>query len=286
VVATESAGTGAYLVACSGCHAQFDPTGITAETFLCHCGTRVTAARPKAVDAPVRRCSACGADVAPGAERCTYCGSVTAASGGRLVCPECYARNPSAAHYCSGCGIEFRAEPAVAAGDAVPCPVCTSRLTPRSLAGLAVQECGTCCGLWVPAVNFDTLVARAGERRKAAPSDGLATPTAPRPTPSTRVAYRPCPVCRQMMYRKNFARISGVIVDWCRPHGTWLDANELEQIAAFVVGGGMDRAAAQQRDEAKAAASLEALHRIPQTPQAQYEPQGSGLVDLLIGILG
>jgi Zn-finger nucleic acid-binding protein/ribosomal protein L40E len=283
-VPTESAGTGAYLVACSSCHAQFDPTGIRAASFLCHCGTRVAASRPKAVDAPVRRCSACGADVAPGAERCAYCASVTTATGGRLVCPECYARNAGTARFCSGCGVAFRPEPAVAAGDPVPCPVCTSPLTPRSLAGLAVQECATCWGLWVPAVNFDALVARAGERRKAAPSEGLATPQIARPTPSTRVAYRACPMCRQMMYRKNFARISGVIVDWCRPHGTWLDANELEQIAAFVVGGGMERVAAQERDEAKAAAGLEALRRAP-TPASTHEPGGGALVDLLLGML-
>jgi Zn-finger nucleic acid-binding protein/ribosomal protein L40E len=285
-VSTESAGMGAYLVACSSCRAQFDPTGIAAESFLCHCGARVTTARPKAVDAPVRRCSACGAGVEPGAEKCTYCGSITTGTGGRLVCPECYARNPGAAQFCSGCGIAFRPEPAVTAGDAVPCPVCASPLTPRSLAGLAVQECATCWGLWVPTVNFDTLVKRAGERRQARPTDGLATRDTARPALSARVAYRSCPVCRQMMHRKNFSRISGVIVDWCRAHGTWLDANELEQIASFVVAGGMERVAAQERDEAKLAASIETLRRIPQTPQAQYEqPQSGGLVDLLIGIL-
>jgi hypothetical protein len=90
-----------------------------------------------------------------------------------------------------------------------------------------------------------------------------------------------------MMHRKNFARISGVILDWCRPHGTWLDANELEQISAFVVAGGMDRVAAQEREDAKVAASIETLRRIPQTPpaRADYDPHGTTLIDLLIGIL-
>lgn len=284
-MSTESSGTGGYLVACASCHAQFDPTGIAAESFLCHCGARVATARPKAVDAPVRRCSACGAGAAPGAASCPYCGSTTTAAGGRLVCPECYARNPGSAQFCSGCGIAFRPEPAVTAGDAVPCPVCPAPLTPRSLAGLAVQECATCWGLWVPTANFDTLVARAGERRRTTPTDGLGPRVPARPTPTARVAYRSCPVCRQMMHRKNFARVSGVIVDWCRAHGTWLDGNELEQIAAFVVSGGMERIAAQEREDAKVAASIETLRRIPQTPQASYEPQGSGLVDLLIGML-
>lgn len=40
------------------------------------------------------------------------------------------------------------------------------------------------------------------------------------------------------MQRRNFQRRSGVIVDWCRGHGTWLDADELEAIAGYIVSGG------------------------------------------------
>jgi hypothetical protein len=41
------------------------------------------------------------------------------------------------------------------------------------------------------------------------------------------------------MQRKNFGKRSGVIVDWCGAHGTWLDKDELEQIAAFIAEGGL-----------------------------------------------
>ena len=47
-----------------------------------------------------------------------------------------------------------------------------------------------------------------------------------------------------MMQRKNFGRRSGVVVDWCGSHGTWLDANELEDIADFVAAGGLRQQAA------------------------------------------
>jgi len=46
------------------------------------------------------------------------------------------------------------------------------------------------------------------------------------------------------MQRKNFGNRSGVVVDWCGSHGTWLDSHEMEDIAAFVVEGGLDRAEA------------------------------------------
>jgi hypothetical protein len=41
------------------------------------------------------------------------------------------------------------------------------------------------------------------------------------------------------MARKNYGKRSGVIVDWCAAHGTWLDADELEQIASFIASGGL-----------------------------------------------
>ena len=49
------------------------------------------------------------------------------------------------------------------------------------------------------------------------------------------------------MARRNFRKRSGVIVDQCRDHGTWLDGHELERIAGFVFSG---RAAEADRIEA------------------------------------
>jgi Zn-finger nucleic acid-binding protein/ribosomal protein L40E len=274
------------LVACPSCHAQFDTAGVRGESFLCHCGARVANARPKAIDAPIKRCSACGAQVQAGAEKCTYCGSILAGAVGRLVCPECFARNPGGARFCGSCGVAFRPQPVVAAGEPVSCPVCAVHLTPRSLAGLAIQECPTCRGLWVPTANFDALVEHAREHRAPEPTAGIRTTPLARPEPSRTVAYRKCPVCTQMMNRKNFARISGVIVDWCRPHGTWLDASELEQIATFVGHGGMERAARQEQDDERVAASMRVIERIPQGPPAMADEHASHTIfDLLIHML-
>ena len=40
------------------------------------------------------------------------------------------------------------------------------------------------------------------------------------------------------MQRRNYRRSSGVILDVCRAHGTFLDPDELEQIAGFILSGG------------------------------------------------
>jgi len=62
------------------------------------------------------------------------------------------------------------------------------------------------------------------------------------------VRYRPCPECQRMMNRVNYARISGIIVDVCRDHGTWFDVHELPALLEFVKRGGLDRARARETE--------------------------------------
>jgi Zn-finger nucleic acid-binding protein len=58
----------------------------------------------------------------------------------------------------------------------------------------------------------------------------------------------------------NFGKVSGVIVDVCRDHGTWFDGGELTRVVAFAAGGGLARTRAQQKKEsAKASAAVHLL---------------------------
>jgi Zn-finger nucleic acid-binding protein/ribosomal protein L40E len=234
------------LVACPGCHVQYDTTGVTAAEFPCRCGTTVRNVLPAPVEAWIQRCASCGAHLPVDAERCEYCRSDVVRDPGRLalLCPECFARNPEQARFCACCGVAFRPEPVVADGEGPDCPCCTSPLAAQAVGGVPVHECAKCGRLWVPGERFDELVRRALDARSELPSTGLGAaqaPPAPRRVEAT-VAYRACPVCGSRMHRRNFGRRSGVIVDWCGPHGTWLDADELEHIAAFVRRGGLDPA--------------------------------------------
>lgn len=107
-------------------------------------------------------------------------------------------------------------------------------------------ECGACDGLWVDAATFERVCANAGDQ--AAILHQFSTPGAVKATP---VRYRKCARCTQLMNRVNFGRLSGVIVDACRGHGTYLDAGELHRIVAFIQSGGLDRARAAQLEELK-----------------------------------
>jgi Zn-finger nucleic acid-binding protein len=61
---------------------------------------------------------------------------------------------------------------------------------------------------------------------------------------SEPIKYVRCPVCGDLMLRRNFGRVSGVVVDVCAKHGTWFDVGELARILEFVGDGGLQRAAA------------------------------------------
>lgn len=230
------------LIACPTCHTQYDVTHVVAECFACRCGAEVRNRPLQAVDAPTHRCGGCGALVQHGPS-CEYCGAALAVDPAKLslICPECFARNADEARFCTACGVAFRPEPVLAEGHELPCPVCEVLMPPRQLVGLAINECPRCNGLWVPEQHFDALVRRAIEASCGADPErkpGLE----PRVTGSNPAAqtlqYRKCPECDAYMQRRNFRKSSGVILDVCHDHGTWLDADELEQIAGFILSGG------------------------------------------------
>lgn len=112
------------------------------------------------------------------------------------------------------------------------------------LGGTSVLECPACDGLWLDAESFERICAdresqaavlhRRAERLAAA---------------DHRVSYRPCVGCGTMMNRVNFGQISGVVVDVCRTHGTFLDAGELQRIVAFIQQGGIERARQRQIED-------------------------------------
>ena len=58
------------------------------------------------------------------------------------------------------------------------------------------------------------------------------------------------------MRRRNFRKTSGVIIDCCNSHGTWLDADELERIAGFLLSGGRPMAEWYLQNESAKAENL------------------------------
>ena len=114
-----------------------------------------------------------------------------------------------------------------------------------AIGSTTVRECERCSGLWVDVLSFEKICA---DREQQAAVLGAASP-APRGEVSEggKVRYAPCPECRQLMNRINFARCSGVIVDICKSHGSWFDRDELTRIVEFIRAGGLDAARSREK---------------------------------------
>lgn len=65
------------------------------------------------------------------------------------------------------------------------------------------------------------------------------------------MVYLSCPTCGGPMVRKNFEKVSGIMVDTCPKHGTWFDAGELPEALRFLQGSGKARRAAFEAREAQ-----------------------------------
>ncbi len=277
------------LIACSDCHAQYDVTHVATKHFPCRCGSQLENRVLTAVDAEVHRCGSCGAIVNASAEGCSFCGSEIVRDARRLslICPECFARNAEESRFCTACGIAFRPEAVRVDAEELPCPSCGGLMPGRAVGGVAVNECPGCNGLWAPGESFDVLVKRAAEARRE--NEALEVSVAPRTTGSNpaaqKVAYRNCPACDAHMHRRNYGRSSGVIVDVCHEHGTWLDADELEQIAGYILSGRAAEKAFVHRehedasqilrdDPARAAAANAAFQRVLARNQAESYASG------------
>jgi Zn-finger nucleic acid-binding protein len=117
------------------------------------------------------------------------------------------------------------------------CPRCKAPLKVYQANGEEYNLCEKCGGLWVDRGEFHLLTREYDVYRKEDDKgEYLQEPI------KDTVEYIPCVRCGKLMNRKNFAKISGVIIDECGKHGVWLDAGELEKIRHFIMDGGLERA--------------------------------------------
>lgn len=159
--------------------------------------------------------------------------------------------------YCGGAAVEVPDTRLLA------CPACERTMQKVDDDGVVIDQCTACGGRFYDAGELDEALAAA--RRNEAPATIEETTTGLRQRTGTyevtdAVRVRRCPVCQQGMTRKNFARLSGIILDVCS-HGVFLDPGEWEQVSDFVRRGG-ERLGVRQRavDEARDARARQ-VHR-------------------------
>ncbi len=148
--------------------------------------------------------------------------------------------------FCARCGAEATRD---VLEDATPlaCPRCAESLQSLRLGVTTVRECAACGGLWVDPATLQTLSDAREEH--AGVTSALAARVPTNAAAPETVRYIPCPRCKKLMNRVNFARSSGVIMDVCKADGVWLDRGELQRVVGFVEQGGLSVARERERQQ-------------------------------------
>jgi Zn-finger nucleic acid-binding protein len=110
---------------------------------------------------------------------------------------------------------------------------------------VTLDECTRCGGLWVDTTSFHRICEETEQQTVVL--NRAFSPPEKKADPASAQRYWPCPECRRLMNRQNFARVSGVLVDVCKGHGVWFNQGELRRIVEFIRAGGMDRARAHEK---------------------------------------
>ena len=188
-------------------------------------------------------CPNCGGNVQPESVHCSWCESSLSV----VACPSCFASIFSGMKHCPYCGAP--ATPAkISESTPETCPRCQFQLRSIEIGKCVMKECSHCGGLWV---DKDTLqkICEDHEKQEAVMGPGGLITSPPLETPATQQRmYVPCPVCGTLMNRLNFAGCSGIVIDWCKPHGTWFDYNELPRIVDFIREGGLKKSREREKE--------------------------------------
>ena len=146
--------------------------------------------------------------------------------------------------FCGHCG-ERATTAAVIEGEAAgACPRCKIELRSIKIDATTVRECERCGGFWTSVQTFEALCA---DKEQQSAVLNFIHAQAVENRPPAPISYVPCPDCKQLMNRSNFARVSGVIIDLCKQHGVWFDADELPKIIDFIDKGGLARSREKEK---------------------------------------
>ena len=178
-------------------------------------------------------CPNCGAGVSSDKTGCSFCRSRLKT----MACPSCFGLMFVGSKHCAHCGKKVVQTQAVSEESIGNCPRCKIKLKILRIGETTLCECEKCSGLWVDVETFEEVCAN---HEKQAEVLSSIEQNSVHKNPA-KIQYVPCPDCKNLMNRNNFASSSGVIVDICKQHGVWFDAEELPKIIEFIRKGGLDR---------------------------------------------
>ena len=174
---------------------------------------------------------------------------------------------------CTGCGHELGLAP-VGEPDTYSCPDCRVPFQIFRGGPGALHDCERCGGQFVDHALLKDLLEQRELYGRAAPRPP------PRHNPLTSpMRYVPCPLCAEIMLRKNFGRSSGVIVDVCSRDGLWFDRGELPRVLEFVEAGGLELARRRELDEQRDSQRHQRVRQVERSLEGLSTPASSNPFD-------
>ena len=173
------------------------------------------------------------------------------------TCLQCGRPGPLNRDQCLYCGGELSDE--ALESHQLKCPRCGNEMESMESDGVTLDVCFQCGGTWYDPGELQQSVEGALTNFED-PQEGASDSRVQASTPE-ELRYLKCPRCQASMNRKNFKRISGVMVDVCHAHGVFLDGGEFEAIIEFFARGGKKKAQLREHDEQRARESRELMER-------------------------
>jgi Zn-finger nucleic acid-binding protein len=207
-----------------------------------------------------------------------------------MICPSCGGDMELGLKTCPYCGKRLEGAPVAQAAlppkpgsgeQAILCPHCVVWMEKVNCGDFVIDECPKCRGRWYDAGELDQ--ALKSFARVFTETDIAAIRRAVgKPSRVTgEVKYIRCPKCAELMVRKNFGGASGIIVDKCKEHGTWLDGGEFDKIAVFVEKGGLLIEQQTKMNEHARRAEARAFAS-PEPPPIVLRPRGLSWIPWLL----
>jgi Zn-finger nucleic acid-binding protein len=189
-----------------------------------------------------RNCPNCGAALPEDVTACIYCGSLVAVA----ICPSCFGAVSVGMKHCPACGAEATSAPK-REKTSLHCPRCESEMSQVAMRKYSLHQCLKCGGLWLDHASFRDICMRSEEQEAVLgyqiKSESVTLPKKRK----ARRCYIPCPECGKLMNHKNFSHCSGIVLDYCRDHGSWFDKSELQQVVTFIMNGGLKKAREREK---------------------------------------
>lgn len=192
------------------------------------------------MSAEALNCPNCAAAVASDHTQCEFCKSRLKT----VACRSCLGLMFLGSQFCGHCGEKAATIEVATDVDAGDCPRCKRKLESLTIGSARVRECTRCGGFWTSVATFESICSDKDEQSSVL---SFISSHPAQMTQQPPISYVPCPDCKQLMNRSNFARSSGVIIDLCKQHGVWFDAEELPKIISFIDEGGLTRAREKEK---------------------------------------